>query len=399
MPKKKPEIKSLYYITHINNLPSILQHGILSHRLVQERGIPYTQIYDAEIVSNRQAKTAPDGKSLWDFANVYFQPRNPMLYRVLHEKDPAELVVIGVLPRVLSNPSAFIALGNAASGATEILPSAEGLKRISEIWDTINAEWWNAVDGSKRKIMAECLVPDSIAPEEILTIFVASHDVAEKVRNLHPLRLVTIVPEPAMFFRPAKRSRVTDHIVLVDGDMFFSTLQTLTVSVNVVGIMGKGLASRTKYQFPDVYVVYQDACRSRKLQMGKPYLYKREAFVDQELADEPGTLPGINANKWFLLFATKKHWRDASDLQAIRDGLRWVRDNFAVEGIKSLAMPALGCGLGRLDWKDVGPVMCQELAGLGIPVAIYLPRERQIPEEHLSPQYLLSPVKKEGNGL
>lgn len=242
-------------------------------------------------------------------------------------------------------------------------------------------------------------MPDCIAPEDIHTIFVASHEVAERVRNLYPPSSVEVVPEPAMFFRPVRQLRVNGNLFLADGDMFFSTLQTLTVSVNVVGIMGKGLASRTKYQFPDVYVVYQDACRSRKLQMGKPYLYKREAFVDQELADEPGTLPGINANKWFLLFATKKHWRDASDLQAIREELRWVKDNYAVEGIKSLAMPALGCGLGRLDWKDVGPVMCQELAGLGIPVAIYLPRERQIPEEYLSPQYLLSPVKKEGGGL
>lgn len=396
MPRKTPEIKGLYYITHVDNLPSILQHGILSHRLVQERGIPYTPIYDAAIVSNRQTKTAPDGKSLWEFANVYFQPRNPMLYRVLHEKDATHLVVIGLRPQVLLNASAFIALGNAASGTTEILPSAEGCKRISEIWGAINSDWWNAVDGSKRKIMAECLVPGSIAPDDIHTIFVASHEAAERVRALHPPSSIAVVPEPGMFFRPARRFRVTNNLFLADGDMFFSTMQTLTVSVNVVGNMGKGLASRAKYQFPDVYVVYQDACRRRKLRMGKPYLYKREAFVDEELADEPGTLPEVNANKWFLLFATKRHWRDTSDLQAIREGLRWVKDNYATEGIKSLAMPALGCGLGRLNWQDVGPVMCQEFAGLAIQVAIYLPRERQIPEEYLSPQYLLSSVESKG---
>jgi len=392
MPRKTPEIKGLYYITHMDNVPSILRHGILSHRLVLDHGIPYTSIYDAAIVSNRQTKTAPDGKSLWEFANVYFQPRNPMLYRVLHEKDATDIVVIGVRPRMLSNPSAFIALGNAASGATEILSSAEGRKRISEIWDIIQSDWWNALDGSKRKIMAECLVPDSIPPEDIHTIFVVSHEAAQKVRKFTPPSSIAVVPEPAMFFRPARGFRVTDNLFLADGDMFFSNMQTLTVSVNVVGIMGKGLASRAKYQFPDVYVVYQDACRRRKLGMGKPYLYKREAFVDEELADEPGTLPEVNATKWFLLFATKRHWRDRADLQAIRDGLRWVRDNYAAEGIKSLAMPALGCGLGKLDWQDVGPVMCQELASLGIQVAIYLPRERQIPEEYLSPQYLLSSV-------
>jgi len=124
--------------------------------------------------------------------------------------------------------------------------------------------------------------------------------------------------------------------------------------------------------------------------MGRPYLYKREAFIDEDLADEPATLPALNANKWFLLFPTKQHWRDTSDLEAIQEGLRWVRASHVAEGIKSLALPALGCGLGNLEWKDVGPVMCRELADMGIPVAIYLPRERPIPDEHLSPKYLLS---------
>ena len=390
MPRKTPDLKSLYYITHVDNLPSILHHGILSHQIVHDRGIQYTPIYDAAIVSNRQTRTAPDGKSLWDFANVYFQPRNPMLYRVIHEKGATDLAIIGVRPQVLSSPGGFIALGNAASGTTEIVPAAEGRKRIAEIWDTIDSEWWNAVDGSKRKIMAECLVPDSIAPDDIHTIFVASHDAANRVRGLHLPASIVVVPEPAMFFRPARRYRVTDTLFLADGDMFFSTMQTLTVSVNVVGVMGKGLASRAKYQFPDVYVVYQDACRRRKLRMGRPYLYKREAFVDEEMADEPGTLPEVNANKWFLLFATKRHWRDASDLEGIRKGLRWVRENYRAEGIESLAMPALGCGLGRLKWQDVGPVMCRELAALDIQVAIYLPRERRLSDEHLSPEYLLS---------
>ena len=397
MHRKTPEIKSLYYITHVDNVVSILQCGILSHQLVQDRGIAYKPIYDDAIVNNRENKTAPDGKSLRRFANVYFQPRNPMLYRVLHERDANDLAIVGVRPQVLSRPGAFVALGNAASGATEIVPSAEGRKRISEIWETINSNWWNAVDGSKRRIMAECLVPDSIAPDDIHTIFVASHEAAESVRRLQLPSAITVVPEPAMFFRPSRRFRVTDKLFLADGDMFFSTMQTLTVSVNVVGIMGKGLASRAKYQFPDVYVMYQDACRRRKLRMGRPYLYKREAFVDEELADEPGTLPEVNANKWFLLFATKRHWRDTSDLQGIREGLQWVRENYATEGIKSLALPALGCGLGRLKWQDVGPIMCQELANLNIQVAIYLPREHQISEEYLSPQYLLSPRESEGD--
>ena len=52
--------------------------------------------------------------------------------------------------------------------------------------------------------------------------------------------------------------------------MFFSKMQTLTISVNIVGVMGKGIASRARYQFPDVFVYYQDLCKRKELKMGTP---------------------------------------------------------------------------------------------------------------------------------
>jgi ssDNA thymidine ADP-ribosyltransferase, DarT len=390
VPKSKPEVKSLYYITHMDNLPSIFREGILAHGLIEKLQISYTPIYDSAIVTNRKEKQAPNGNSLWDFANFYFQPRNPMLYRVLHEKGEKQVVVLGVSPGLLSTPGAFVAVGNAANATTEILPAEKGLKAVFAIWEVINSEWWNSVDGSKRKIMAECLVAGRVMPDSIHSVFVSTHEVAEKVRKLGLPPRVSIVPQPTIFFRPQRKYQIAPQISLADGDMFFSQMQTLTVSVNTVGIMGKGLASRAKYQFPDVYVTYQDACRRKLVRLGKPFLYKREAYIDADLADEPETLKNVNANKWFLLFATKRHWRDASDIIAIQDGLHWIRDNYKKEGIRSLALPALGCGLGRLDWKDVGPVICQEVDSLDIPVVVYLPREHIIPEEFLTPDFLLA---------
>lgn len=387
--RKKPEIKSLYYITHIDNLQSILDHGILAHRQVKDRGLPYSQVYDAEIVGSRGQKLTPDGRSLWEFANLYFQPRNPMLYRVVHEKGRKEIVVLEVQRRVLEMPGIYITDGNAANSPTRFFGPDEGIEAIAEIWDTISGEWWNSVDGSKRRIMAECLVPGVIPADFIHSIYVADHETASHVRAIVAPRELAVIPEPNIFFRPARRKQITSNLYLLEGDMFFAKAQTLTVSVNTVGIMGKGLASRAKYQFPDVYVVYQDACRKKRLKMGKPYLYKREASFDEELVDEPGTIATPNGVKWFLLFATKRHWRDNSDLQGIDEGLRWLAENGRAEGITSIALPALGCGLGGLDWKDVGPVMCRHLARLGIPVAVYLPREKEIPQEFLSAEYLL----------
>ncbi len=60
-----------------------------------------------------------------------------------------------------------------------------------------------------------------------------------------------------MFFLPSRLIEITSQLSITDGDMFFLRMQTLTISVNCMGIMGKGLASHAKWQFPDVYVQYQ----------------------------------------------------------------------------------------------------------------------------------------------
>ncbi|MEH2398865.1 DarT ssDNA thymidine ADP-ribosyltransferase family protein [Nostoc sp.] len=386
----KPDIKSLYYITHIENLPSILQRGILSHKAVEELGVSYTPIYDSGIVSKRKDKSTPARSSLWEYANLYFQPRNPMMYRVVHEKDKRDIAVIGVKPDVLAAVGGLITDGNAANEPSQFFAIKEGIEILQKQWKIIQNEWWNELDGSKRKIMAECLVPRQISPELVHSVFVADYKAKERVETIIGSAKIPVVPEPNMFFQPISAARIGTNISLIDGDMFFSNMQTLTISVNLQGIMGKGLASRAKYQFPDVYVVYQDACRNQQLTATKPYLYKREASLDQELADLSLPLVSSNAVKWFLSFATKRQWRENSRLEDIEGGLDWVRKNCHDIGIQSLAMPALGCGLGNLNWAEVGPLMCRYLHNIGIQVAIYLPREHQIDSKYLTNDYLLN---------
>ncbi|MBA7712627.1 hypothetical protein ES703_121610 [subsurface metagenome] len=384
-----PRTKGLYYITHINNVLSILERGALSHERVKSEDIQFTPIYDAEIVENRRRRETPDGRTLWSFANLYFQPRNAMLYRVLHEKSTDDIVILAVRPDVLSRPDIFISTGNAAHSASNILPASEGQKVISQIKKDTDKEYWTEEDGSKRKMMAECLVPDVIPPEFVQAIYVASHDAVDRMKAMLQQPNLPVIPEPRMFFQPFRKIDITAYLSVIDGDMFFSKMHTLTVSVNCVGVMGKGLASRAKYQFPDVYVTYQDLCRKRKLQMGKPHLYKRESSFDYQLADEPSTLSNANSETWFLLFPTKQHWRHRADINGIEKGLQWLLDNYKNEDIKSLAIPALGCGLGRLMWREVGPLLCRYLAELRIPVQIYLPAEGKVPEELLSQDFLL----------
>ena len=384
------DLRNLYYITHIDNLPSILEKGILSHERIEDDQVQATRIYNTEIVNVRKEKNTPNQKSLWSYANLYFQPRNPMMYRVVHESTVSDLAVLGVSEKILQTPGVFIADGNAANTPTQFYPLSSGLKVLQQQRKILQSEWWNTLDGSKRKIMAECLIPNRVGPEFINSVYVADEETRMKVSEKIRSHSISVIPEPQMFFQPNTRNKIGENISLIDGDMFFSKLQTLTISVNLQGVMGKGLASRAKYQFPDVYVAYQDACRSKRVTATKPYLYKREGSLDEELADHGSELHTVNAVKWFLLFATKRKWRENSRMEDIEGGLNWVQRNFKAQNIQSLAMPALGCGLGGLDWKAVGPLMCKYLHGIGISVAIYLPREHTISPEYLTEAHLLT---------
>jgi O-acetyl-ADP-ribose deacetylase (regulator of RNase III) len=67
------------------------------------------------------------------------------------------------------------------------------------------------------------------------------------------------------------------------------------------------------------------------------------------------------------------HWRDPSHLEAIVEGLTWLRSHYHEWGIASLAVPALGCGHGGLRWEDVRLALVRELAPLAVPVLIFGP--------------------------
>ena len=386
--------REFYYITPLENLPSILEHGILSHLEIRNRRLDPTRIYDEHIVQRRQRRETPDKKSLWYYVNLYFQPRNPMLYRVLHEAEGQgredAIVILGVDRRVLNLPGVWVTDGNAASpDSTFFRPEKAG--EIAHM--VADLAWWSEADNSKRRIMAEVLVPRVVPPNYIHTVYVPSIKVRERLLQSpwFKNRPLEVTPQPDMFFRPYRVIPLPGtRIRLVEGDMFFSRMQTLAISVNTVGVMGKGQASRVRFQFPDVYVAYQEACKRKILDIGKLVLYRREAPLSRELAEWPFLPPEeVPRGAWFLFFPTKRHWRERSRLEYVQQGLAWIRTHYQREGITSLALPALGCGLGGLRWSQVGPLMVQMLHDLDLEVEIYLPLETQVPEDQLRPEFLL----------
>lgn len=51
------------------------------------------------------------------------------------------------------------------------------------------------------------------------------------------------------------------NVTIEVGDIFESGAQTLTNTVNTVGVMGKGIALRARKRFPDMYDDYVLRCR------------------------------------------------------------------------------------------------------------------------------------------
>jgi hypothetical protein len=115
----------------------------------------------------------------------------------------------------------------------------------------------------------------------------------------------------------------------------------------------------------------------REVRLGRPYLYKQ-------------------LGPWVLNFPTKDHWRAVSRLSDIVAGLEYLNSHYKEWGIKSLAVPPLGCGNGQLDWNVVGPTLYRYFERLDIPVEMYAPAGT--PPEQLTREFLTrdaaSPVDK-----
>lgn len=131
--------------------------------------------------------------------------------------------------------------------------------------------------------------------------------------------------------------------------------------VNCVGIMGKGLAAQVLRAFPAASDSYIRACRQGKVQLGKIYAVHRAAEWNPHV---------------IFHFPTKVHWRDDSTLMGIAAGLASLVTEVHVHNVRSIAIPALGCGNGHLAWKDVRPMI--EAAFQPVPrveVRLYVPEE------------------------
>ena len=132
------------------------------------------------------------------------------------------------------------------------------------------------------------------------------------------------------------------------GDIFAQPAEAIVNPVNCVGVAGAGLALQFKRRHPDAFLAYRRACAERRLRPGRMFMFDT----------------GRDRPRWIVHFPTKRHWRDRSALGDIEAGLRGLAATLASHGIRSVAIPPIGCGLGGLDWRAVRPLMTACLADM-----------------------------------
>jgi O-acetyl-ADP-ribose deacetylase (regulator of RNase III) len=184
-------------------------------------------------------------------------------------------------------------------------------------------------------------------------------------------------------------------IEYASGDILRCEADALVNTVNCVGVMGRGIALLFKNAFPENFKAYEAACKREAVQPGRMFVF------------ETGQL---TPPRFIINFPTKRHWRGKSRIEDIESGLvdlvKVIRD----KGIRSIAIPPLGSGLGGLDWNEVRPRIERALAGLadvrvlvfepnGAPASDRMVHVREVPKMTAGRAALVELIQRYLDGL
>ena len=143
------------------------------------------------------------------------------------------------------------------------------------------------------------------------------------------------------------------------GDIIAEDAEALVNSVNCVAIMGRGIALQFKNAFPENFGAYKAACQREEVQPGRMFVFETNQLTP----------------RYIINFPTKRHWRGKSRIEDIEAGLKTLVQEIRNRGIRSIAIPPLGSGLGGLNWWDVRSRITEALSALpDVKVVVFEPK-------------------------
>lgn len=152
-------------------------------------------------------------------------------------------------------------------------------------------------------------------------------------------------------------------IQYVIGNILHDQADAIVNTVNTVGVMGKGLALQFKKAYPDNFTAYKKACDAQTLNTGQVLSV---------------AVNSMSPPYYIINFPTKAHWKAKSKLEFIDAGLEALKAEVKRLDLQSVAIPALGSGLGGLPWDKVQASIEHSLADMpSVKWLVYPPQEAQ----------------------
>lgn len=128
--------------------------------------------------------------------------------------------------------------------------------------------------------------------------------------------------------------------LIKNSNLLNSEAKYLTNAVNCIGVMGGGIAKQFADKYPTMYTEYKDLCKKGVYELSKPRIHR------------------VDNGKYVINFPTMKYPGSKANIVDIIKGLQYLRDrlkqDYEYDFIPfTVAMCALGCGVGGLKVQDV----------------------------------------------
>ncbi len=119
------------------------------------------------------------------------------------------------------------------------------------------------------------------------------------------------------------------------GDIFLlENVSSYAHGCNCAGAMGKGIAIQFRNKFPTMYAEYKLLCKNGQYNPGDVFDYNYGLGHVYNLA-------------------TQESWRTKAKIEFIQASVLRMFELAMADGVTAIAMPAIGAGLGGLQWNDV----------------------------------------------
>ena len=156
-------------------------------------------------------------------------------------------------------------------------------------------------------------------------------------------------------------------VSLKSGDLLKEQTHAIVNTVNCVGVMGKGIALQFKQRWPENFKDYAAACKRKELKPGNMFIHDFGEWAKP---------------RFIINFPTKVHWKGDSKIEYIEHGLRDLIVQIKRLGIKSIALPPLGCGNGGLAWNEVRRLITEAFEELpDVQVNLFEPKGAPPPQK------------------